>query len=349
MERIDIDIRKKLNNFDLNINIHSSAKKIGILGESGAGKSMTLKCIAGIEECDTGFICIDGIKLYDPDGKINLKPQDRHAGYMFQNYALFPTMTVYENVEAGTFKNNPEIKNILNKFNISELSNVYPDKLSGGQKQRVALARILIGKPRIIMLDEPFSALDNTLKDRMQQELSTYLEEYDGIVIMVSHNRDEIYRFSDEIFVIKDGNIIESGKTGDIFLKPRKKETARLTGCKNITEIERLNDNNAVAPKWNLNIRTEHAIPEYSGYIGYRAHDFAPKGEKGQVEEYNTINVLPRNIAHLPFETNLYYEIENTNEQISYFVSREEYEQFLKDGVPKALMLKEEKMLFLED
>lgn len=345
MERLKIEINKHLNNYDLNVKLESGASRIGILGESGAGKSMTLKCIAGIEKPDSGQISIDGVMVYDSGSRINRKPQDRHAGYLFQNYALFPTMTVYENVASGTFKNNPEIKEIMRRFKIDNLADVYPDKLSGGQKQRVALARILISRPRVIMLDEPFSALDATMRDRMQQELVEYLGDYDGIVVMVSHDRDEIYRFSDEIYIISEGSIIEGGRTEDVFLKPKYKETARLTGCKNITELKRIDDYHADAEKWGLSIKTERKIPEYAKYLGYRAHDFAPMtiDDSGN----NTVEVSLNNISHLPFESRLYYTVSGTEEPISYFVDRDEYARLSVEGLPEVLGLKEDKMLFL--
>lgn len=363
---IDIDISKQLNNYRLSVEIKSSARRIGILGESGAGKSMTLKCIAGIEKPDFGKICADEKVYFDSDSKINTSPQMRCAGYMFQNYALFPTMTVYENVAAGVRK--PSAKSLsrealnklvtesLKRFHIDDLKDYYPSKLSGGQKQRVALARILIGRPEIIMLDEPFSALDATLRDKMQQELASVLNEYNGTVIMVSHNRDEIYRFCDEIFVINEGKIIESGEKKEIFLNPHKKETARLTGCKNIAELMRIDEQTASVPDWNLTLRTEREIPECK-YIGYRAHDFEllysdntnDFEETNGTKAANIIRAKLKVTAELPFETNLYFECEYSGTQISCFIGRDEYELLKQRRFPKALKLKEDKILFLEE
>lgn len=355
---IDINISKQLNNYLLSVEIKSNAKRIGILGESGAGKSMTLKCIAGIERPDSGKICTDGKIYFDSDNKINLSPQKRCAGYMFQNYALFPTMTVYENVAMGVRESYAKslsrkaldnlILESLKRFRIDDLKDVYPSKLSGGQKQRVALARMLMGKPEIIMLDEPFSALDATLRDKMQLELASILNEYDGTVIMVSHNRDEIYRFSDEIYVINEGKIIESGEKKKIFLNPHKKETARLTGCKNIARLTRTDDHTASVPDWNITLRTERVIPECK-YIGYRAHDFELLYSDNTTTNANAIGAILKDIAELPFETNLYFECENSGAQISCFIGRDEYELLKQRGFPKALKLKEDKMLFLEE
>lgn len=341
MGKININVEKKLNNFPLSVAIKSDARFIGILGESGAGKSQTLRCIAGIEKPDNGRICINDSVYFDAEKKINITVQKRNVGYMFQNYALFPTMSVYENVVAGIRGkdiSSEDIWDYLRRFQIDELADVYPNKLSGGQKQRVALARILIGKPEIIMLDEPFSALDATLRDKMQQELMASLKEYNGTVIMVSHNRDEIYRFSDEIYILSNGKIIESGDKKEIFMNPHKKETARLTGCKNITQIKRIDDHNAYVPEWNINIRTERVIPECE-YIAYRAHDFGLLYSDDTEELINVIPAKLENMAEMPFETNLYFA-----GKISCFISRDEYK-----GIPKNLKLKEDKIIFLKD
>lgn len=246
-KRLSINIEKKLNRFNLNINIKSSAKYIGILGESGAGKSMTLKCIAGIENPDQGEITYGSDIFFDSGKKVNVIPQDRHVGYMFQDYALFPTMTVYENVCAGIRdckdRNTDKIvREYLDRFHISEIAGEYPSKISGGQKQRVALARILIGKPDMILLDEPFSALDNVLKEEMQREFMTYLSDYEGTVIMVSHNSDEIDRFSEEIFEISEGVCNQNVKTIDFSKKISMKliKTEDAVGqilCHDITQI----------------------------------------------------------------------------------------------------------------
>ena len=218
---IDMLIRKKWDKFSLDINFKSQSKRIGILGASGCGKSMTLKSIAGIETPDSGHIKIDGNILFDKETKTNLKTQKRKVGYLFQNYALFPTMTVEQNIAAGLKGNKQDIhkrvKEMIQKFGLAGLEKHYPKQLSGGQQQRTALARIMAYEPEVILLDEPFSALDLYLKDRLEQEVLQMLESYMGTVIMVSHNRDEIYRFSEELFVMDKGRIVASGKPRSCF------------------------------------------------------------------------------------------------------------------------------------
>ena len=232
---IEVKIQRKLNTFELNIDFKSDSKRIGILGASGCGKSMTLKSIAGIEPPESGLIKIEGKTVYDSENKVNLKPQKRNIGYLFQNYALFPTMTVEKNIAAGLKgkkqENAKRVREMIEKFQLTGLEKRFPAELSGGQQQRVALARIMAYKPDVILLDEPFSALDMYLKDRLQQELQELLEDYEGTVIMVSHSRDEVYRFSEELLIIDQGQIVAAGKTKELFQNPLHPYTQGLLSC----------------------------------------------------------------------------------------------------------------------
>ena len=162
MEKLYADIHNKISDFELNVTIASNAKRIGILGASGSGKSMTLRSIAGIENVKRGHIEVNGRVLLDTGSKINLKPQKRNVGYMFQNYALFPTMSVLQNVMAGIRGPKAESRgkamDMLRRFRMEGYENRLPGELSGGQQQRVALARIMVTEPELILLDEPFSA-----------------------------------------------------------------------------------------------------------------------------------------------------------------------------------------------
>ena len=253
---IEINISRTLGRFHLNMEVKSDSRRIGILGASGCGKSMTLGCIAGIESPDRGRIVLEGRTLYDRDQKINVKPQKRKIGYLFQNYALFPTMSVRKNIMAGLKCGKAEQEQIadkmITKFQLDGLGDRLPGELSGGQQQRAALARIMAYEPEVILLDEPFSALDEFLKDRLQQELIQMLEDYPGTVILVSHSRDEIYRFSDELIVMDQGKVVCHGNTEETFDCPGWKEAARLTGCKNITEAIREDAHHLQVPGWGI-------------------------------------------------------------------------------------------------
>ena len=221
---LKFDIQKKAGSFLLNICFDTSSERLGILGPSGAGKSMTLKCLAGIEKPDRGYISLGDRMLFDSQKRLNLRPQKRNIGYLFQNYALFPTMTVEENVAAGVKGNREYIREttaeMIKKFRLEGLEKSFPAELSGGQQQRTALARIMACSPDIILLDEPLSSLDSFLKKELLHELNALLSGYRGMSIMVSHDAEELRRFSKELLIIDGGVIVEKGSTEDIFHSP---------------------------------------------------------------------------------------------------------------------------------
>lgn len=348
---ISVEIHRKLNRFMLDVSFRSTSRRIGILGASGCGKSMTLKCIAGIETPDAGRIAVEDRVLFDSDSRTDLKPQKRNAGYLFQNYALFPTMTVEKNIGAGLKGNRiakeKRVKEMVRKFRLEGLEKQLPGQLSGGQQQRVALARIMAYEPDVILLDEPFSALDMFLKDQLQREMVNMLEDYEGTVIMVSHDRDEIYRFSEELLIMDQGKIVAAGPTKEVFRNPENKTAARLTGCKNFSRIRKLGEDTVEAVDWNLVLHVERTVTEDAEYMGYRAHDFIPVwGERGE----NMLKFDPVSSASLPFEQNYYIrsgEKADADEVICWFVQRDELQQLKEKGKPDYLKIEEEKILFL--
>lgn len=348
---ISVEIHRKLNRFMLDVSFRSTSRRIGILGASGCGKSMTLKCIAGIETPDAGRIAVEDRVLFDSDSRTDLKPQKRNAGYLFQNYALFPTMTVEKNIGAGLkgkrIAKEKRVKEMVRKFRLEGLEKQLPGQLSGGQQQRVALARIMAYEPDVILLDEPFSALDMFLKDQLQREMVNMLEDYEGTVIMVSHDRDEIYRFSEELLIMDQGKIVAAGPTKEVFRNPENKTAARLTGCKNFSRIRKLGEDTVEAVDWNLVLHVERTVTEDAEYMGYRAHDFIPVwGERGE----NMLKFDPVSSASLPFEQNYYIrsgEKADADEVICWFVQRDELQQLKEKGKPDYLKIEEEKILFL--
>lgn len=347
---LTVDIQKKLGEFQLDIKFKSSSRRIGILGASGCGKSMTLKSIAGIETPTVGNISIDENILYNSDKKINIKPQKRNVGYLFQNYALFPTMTVAKNIAAGLkgtkAENEKRVEEMLHKFQLDGLADRLPGQLSGGQQQRVALARIMAYEPDMILLDEPFSALDVFLKDRLQLEMEEMLEDYEGTVILVSHSRDEVYRFCEELLIMDAGKVVTYGKTKEIFADPGYKEAARLTGCKNFSQAERIDAHTVEAKDWGIRLHVEQEVPEDCTCLGYRAHYFQPVwGERQE----NCLKVQVASIAKMPFETFYYLKPENDSDAIiCWFVQKEQYTELDEKGVPDYLKLEEEGILFLK-
>ena len=215
---IEVRIKKKLGNFQLDIDFKTDENRIGILGASGCGKSMTLKCIAGIETPDEGRIIVDGTLLYDSAKKISLKPQKRHIGYLFQNYALFPTMTVEENILTGlkskrmqkvlsTAAAKSRVQEMVERFGLKGLEKRYPAQLSGGQKQRVAIARALASRPSIILADEPTGNLDSRTELEVIALLKTCVTKYGQTLVMITHD-ETIAQMADEIIVIEDGKVV---------------------------------------------------------------------------------------------------------------------------------------------
>lgn len=347
---LQIEIDKKLGDFHLNFSLHSDARRIGILGPSGCGKSLALKCIAGIENPDGGRIQLDDQILFDSGKKWNPKPQKRNVGYLFQNYALFPHMTVLENIMIGIKGTKKEKKEIadhyLHIFQLNGKEMLYPYQLSGGQQQRVALARILAYKPQAILLDEPFSALDIYLKDRLQHELMAMLDDYEGTVIMVSHNRDEIYRFCEDLLIMDHGKDIIEGKTKEIFKNPEYVEAARLTGCKNIVQAQRKDDYHLFVPDWKVTLELKKIIPKDIHYVGVRAHDFLPSWEK---KEKNGIRIKAYHMDEVPFERKYYLETEGEGSSpISWFVQRDLWNLLNERGMPECLKVTEDKLLLLK-
>ena len=213
---LSVNIKKKLGAFKLNAAFNAQDGITGILGPSGCGKSMTLRCIAGIEKPDEGHIELDGITLFDSEKGINLTPQKRKVGYLFQSYALFPNMTVEKNILCGLYhemdkaKRGDELNRVIQLLKLECLEKLKPAQLSGGQQQRAALARILVNKPRLLMLDEPFSALDSNLRAHLRIEMKKLLEEYGGKVLLVTHDHDEANYLCTSLAVMEAGTLLKN-------------------------------------------------------------------------------------------------------------------------------------------
>jgi molybdate transport system ATP-binding protein len=286
---------------------------LGILGASGSGKSMTLKCIAGIETPDEGRISVNGRVLFDSAKKINLKPQARQVGYLFQNYALFPRMTVIENICAGLpgAGRMEKARSWMEAMELTGLENRLPSQLSGGQQQRTALARMLIRNPAVILLDEPFSALVSCLREQMQIRFLDLMQTgrplssgAPAAVVMVTHSRDEAYKICDSILAMEEGRILGGGPVREFFANPRSVQAARLTGCKNISPIKRCGECEVIALNWGLRLTLPGPVPADITYVGIRAHDFLPASptDGPREEKPNRIRVRVRRRSEEPFE-----------------------------------------------
>ena len=278
---LSVKIKKNLGEFKLDVEFEAGNEVLALLGASGCGKSMTLRCIAGVVKPDEGKIVLDGETLFDSEKKINLPPQRRHVGLLFQNYALFPNMTVEQNIRtvlarAGKSGDDREhLSQLMKSFYIDGLEDHYPAQLSGGQQQRVALARILASGPRIIMLDEPLSALDSFLRWQLERELMRMLETFPGTTLYVSHNRDEIYRICTKVCVINKGSSEPVCPVEKLFERPATLASALLSGCKNYSRAEPADNGRIKALDWQTELDCGK-FDEGARWIGVRAHYIKP-------------------------------------------------------------------------
>ncbi|MPM10087.1 Fe(3+) ions import ATP-binding protein FbpC [bioreactor metagenome] len=307
---LEVNIKKKLKGFNLDLEFMNTEGKLGILGASGCGKSMTLKCIAGVVTPDSGRIVLNGHVLFDSSRKIDLRPQQRKVGYLFQNYALFPHLTVNENIACGlgltkeAARRNPEVRRMIGLMHMDGLEERYPGELSGGQQQRVALARILVCRPEILLLDEPFAALDEYLKEKLQLELAELMRGYGSNVVLVTHNRDEVYKFCDRMLAMDNGRIIEQGGTAALFSNPKRVQTARLTGCKNISAARKRGEYEVEALDWGVCFAAAEPVSDTITSVGIRAHSFYP----AKAGEPNAMAVTVTDRNDSPFEHNVIFQ-----------------------------------------
>lgn len=256
---LSVDIQKQLGAFRLHVQFETDGGTLGLLGASGCGKSVTLQCIAGIMKPDRGRIVLNGRVLFDSERHIHLPPQKRAVGYLFQQYALFPNMTVEQNILAGVRSGSRAEKRetvlaALHAFHLESVAKQHPVTLSGGQQQRTALARILVGKPELLLLDEPFSALDETLREQLMWELTRSLEPFDGDVLFVSHDRTEMRRFCRSVCVLDAGRSEPVQPAKELLSHPHSVAAARLAGFYNLAPAERIAPDRAFVPAWGIEL-----------------------------------------------------------------------------------------------
>ncbi len=281
-----VDVHKKLGAFSLDVSfeVDRADETLALLGPSGCGKSMTLKCIAGIVTPDEGRIVLNDRVLFDSAARVNLRPQERHVGYLFQNYALFPNMTVEGNIAAAVLgaeksERAARVAEQVRAFRLEGLEKKRPSQLSGGQQQRVALARIMASRPELLLLDEPFSALDGYLRWQLELELADTLRQFPGGTVFVSHNRDEVYRLCDTVCIVSGGASEAKVGVPELFSAPATLAAAQISGCKNVSAAKAGENGMLVCTDWGVELRTSLPVPASCEYVGIRAHYF--KVEKG--------------------------------------------------------------------
>ena len=246
---LEVKVKRSLPDFQLDIDLSVDREILSILGPSGAGKTMTLLCIAGLIRLDQGSIRLNGRILYSSQEGIFLPPQKRRIGFVFQNYALFPHLTVSENIAYG-IRDNPKlivkqkVAELLELIHIPDLKDRYPGELSSGQQQRVALARAMAPEPEALLLDEPFSALDTFRRERLEYELLALHQYYRGDILFVTHDLDQGFKLGNRIAIFENGHLAQCDNRNNVISAPANRTAAKLTGVKNLFRGQITNINN---------------------------------------------------------------------------------------------------------
>jgi molybdate transport system ATP-binding protein len=235
---LEVELKKTLPGFVLDVGFSVDGGVLGILGPSGSGKTMTLQCIAGLVRPDRGSIRLNGRVLFDSSQRMNVPPQVRNVGLVFQNYSLFPHLTARENIAYGIrhrprSEANERVRLLVEKMRLTGLENRRPRQLSAGQQQRVAVARALAPEPEVLLLDEPFSALDSLTRERLESEIMEVRDFYQGSIILVTHDLAEAYRLSSRLAVYESGKVLQCGPREKVVSCPANRKVARMMGMRN--------------------------------------------------------------------------------------------------------------------
>jgi molybdate transport system permease protein len=359
---LEIQIEKRLADFTLAISFRVEEETLSVLGASGAGKTMLLRCIAGIENPDRGRIVLNDRVLFDSEKRIALPARERRVGMLFQNYALFPHRTVAENLAFGIEEEAPTTRRtttamLLERLHLSGLESRYPRELSGGEQQRVALARALAIEPQALLLDEPLAALDTHLRSQIEMQLQETFAAYRRPALLVTHNIDEAYRLGQSLVVLSRGKIIASGDKEEIFRHPATSEVARLTGCKNISRATVNADGTVEALDWGCRLLVPGAKNATSKFIGIRAHDvdFLEAGiESGSGKNENVFPCRYTQSSETPFRVTLFVTLESrpdtaNHDPLQAEVFKEKWQRFRGKPFPWHLHLAPERLFLMPE
>jgi molybdate transport system permease protein len=312
---LEVQIEKRLASFMLSLNFSCEAAPLALLGPSGAGKSMTLRCIAGLERPDRGAIALNHRVLFDSAKRISAPSRARRVGLLFQHFALFPHMTVAENIAFGLVglpeaERHARIAGQIAQTHLAGLESRFPRELSGGEQQRVALARALAIEPEALLLDEPLSALDTHLRSQIERQLIETLTRFGRPALFVTHNMEEAYRIATNLLVLSKGRAAAFGPKEEIFRYPPSKEVALLTGCKNVSRARSVSADTVEALDWNCQLRIARPLRASAAHVGIRAHhiDFADAAP-GSPTTANTFPCWLVRASETPFRITLFLRL----------------------------------------
>jgi ABC-type sulfate/molybdate transport systems ATPase subunit len=359
---LEIQIEKRLADFTLSASFNAGETPLSILGASGAGKTMLLRCIAGIENPDRGRIVLNDRVLFDSGKRVAMPARERRIGMLFQNYALFPHRTVAENLRFGIEEDSPptcsaKAASLIERLRLGGLESRYPRELSGGEQQRVALARALAIEPQALLLDEPLAALDTHLRSQVETQLQETFAAYRRPTLLVTHNIDEAYRLGENLMVLSRGRVVAAGPKEEIFQHPATSEVARLTGCKNISRATMNADGTVAALDWGCRLRVAGIKNGTPRFVGIRAHhlDFVESGEASQAGDNE--NVFPcrySQSSETPFRVTLFLDLESradtaNHDPLQAEVFKEKWQRFRGKSFPWHVRLAPEHLFLMPE
>jgi len=313
---LEVQIEKKLADFTLDVAFLATEAPLSILGASGAGKSMLLRCIAGLERPGRGRITLNDRILFDSAQHLGIPARERRVGMLFQHYALFPHRTVSQNIAFGLHhlprdEQSARTAAMVSRTHLAGLEQRYPRELSGGEQQRTALARALAIQPEALLLDEPLSALDTHLRGQVEAQLQETFATYRRPALLVTHNMEEAYRLGEQLLVLDLGRVAAFGPKEEIFRRPPSSKVARLTGCKNISRAQLNPDGTLQALDWNCQLHLAHQPATATKYIGIRAHHIDFLEAAGEAAgEPNIFSCWIVRTSESPFRITLYLSLD---------------------------------------
>ncbi len=359
---LEIQIEKRLLAYTLSVSFSTGAKPLAVLGPSGAGKTMLLRCIAGLERPDTGRIALNNRMLFDSAKHINVPSRDRRVGLLFQSYALFPHFTVAENIAFGLDRLAPyerltRTRDQIAALHLDGLEDRRPRQLSGGEQQRAALARALATAPEALLLDEPLSALDTHLRSRIEHELLATLSNYRGAALLVTHNIEEAYRLGSDLLVLSQGQAAAFGPKEEIFRHPPTAEVARLTGCKNFSPARNITPQEIEATAWRCRLRVTQHLSRPAKQIGIRAHQIEFLESHDSRRDDTAENIFacwPISASETPFRITLHLKLHsapaaNDQADLQAEVFKEKFARFKDAPLPWHVRLAPESLIIFPE